>query len=150
MKYYIRRCMVSDTDRIYELCFDILGYKFPKEQVEKNIRRLIGSKDNLLLVAVDESDYVIGFMHANDHNPIYAPPMKNIMALAVDEDYRGNGIGHMLLEAAEEWARQTGASGLRVNSGVEQKRALGFYKSLGFEYIKTVYNSRKMFRKEEQ
>jgi len=145
MEYKIRRCMVSDSRRIYELCRISLGYDFTAEQVENNVRKLIGSPENLLLVAVDEEDEVVGFIHASNHDPVYAPPMKDIMAVAIDESYRHIGIGSRLIKAVEEWARATGAHGIRTNSGIEQKSAVRFYKSCGFEYIKTLYNLRKMF-----
>lgn len=145
MNFKIRRCMVSDAHRIYELCRISLGYDFTEEQVEANVRKLIGSKENLLMVAVDEDDEVVGFIHANDHDPVYAPPMKDIMALAIYDEYRHKGIGKQLVASVEDWAVKTGAKGIRVNSGIEQKSAVIFYKSCGFDYIKTNYNLRKMF-----
>ena len=145
MDFKLRRCMVSDAKRIYELCKQELGYDFTEEQVEANVRRLIGSKENLLLVAVDQGDSVIGFIHANNHDPIYAPPMKDIIAIAVEPAYRKAGLGTKLIRAVEDWAVSTGAKGVRVNAGIEQKNAVKFYKSLGYDYIKTVYNFRKMF-----
>jgi len=145
MNFKIRRCMVSDAKHIYELCRISLGYDFTAEQVETNVRRLMGSPENLLMVAVDEDDECVGFIHASNHDPIYAPPMKDIMALAIYDEYRHKGIGKQLVAAVEAWAQQTGAHGLRVNSGIEQKSAVIFYKSCGFDYIKTLYNLRKMF-----
>lgn len=145
MNTNIRRCMVSDAHRIHALCHEVLGYEFSEEQVEQNLRRLIGSTENLLLVAVDQEDEVIGFIHANNHDPIYAPPMKDVVALAVDPEYRNRGIGRRLLQAVENWARETGAKGIRTNAAVSHKSALGFYKENGYEYIRTVYNIRKMF-----
>lgn len=147
MTFNIRRCMVSDSHRIYELCRNELGYNFSEAQIESNIRRLIGSPENLLLVAVDEEDVVVGFIHANNHDPVYAPPMKDIVAIAIYDEYRHLGLGKRMIRAVEDWAVQTGAHGIRVNSGVEQKSALRFYKSCGYEYIKTAYNFRKMFQK---
>ena len=145
MNTNIRRCMVSDAHRIHALCHEVLGYEFSEEQVEQNLRRLIGSTENLLLVAVDQEDEVIGFIHANNHDPIYAPPMKDIVAIAVSPEFRHHGIGRRLINAVEDWAVATGAKGVRANSGIQQKNALAFYKSMGYEYIKTVYNIRKMF-----
>ena len=145
MNTNIRRCMISDAHDIYELSRKELGYDFSEEQVVQNVRRLIGSAENLLMVAVDSDDKVIGFIHANNHDPIYAPPMKDVVALAVDPEYRNRGIGRRLLQAVEDWARETGAKGIRTNAAVSHKSALGFYKENGYEYIRTVYNIRKMF-----
>lgn len=73
--------------------------------------KLIGSAENLLLVAVDQDDSVIGFVHANNHDPVYAPPMKDIVALVVDPDYRKAGLGRKLIRAVEDWAVSTGRQG---------------------------------------
>lgn len=145
MNYKIRRCMVSDAARIYDLCHRELGYDFSEAQVESNVRRLIGSSENLLMVAVDQSDEVIGFIHANNHDPIYAPPMKDIVAIAVEPEQRNAGLGHALVAAVVSWARETGAYGVRANAGIEQKNAGLFYKACGFQYIRTNYNYRMMF-----
>ena len=145
MNITIRRCMVSDTKPIYELCRTELGYDFPEAQVEANIRRMMGQSNNLLLVAELGSE-VVGFIHAHSHEPVYAPPMKSVVALAVRPEYRNHGLGHMLVAAVEDWARETGAAGVRVNSNENMNDALHFYKSMGFEYIKTQYNFRKMLK----
>lgn len=143
MNIEIRRCMVSDANRIYELCMNELGYHYSEDQVVANVRRLIGLPTNILLVA-EKANEVIGFIHACNHDPVYAPPMKNIVALAISPEYRNKGLGRQLVEAVEQWARDTGASGVRVNSGTQMNNALYFYKSMGYDYIRTQYNFRKM------
>ena len=143
MNINIRRCMISDAHRIYELSMKELGYKFSEEQVEANVRRLIGVPTSLILVA-ESGDEVVGFIHASNHEPVYAPPMKNILGLAVDPEYRKNGLGRMLVEAVENWARETGAAGIRVNSGANMDSGLRFYKALGYDYIRTQYKFKKM------
>ena len=145
MNINIRRCMISDAKPIYELCRSELGYEFPESQVEANVRRMIGESNNLLLVAEQRGE-VVGFIHAHNHEPVYAPPMKSVVALAVNPAYRNHGLGHQLVRAVEDWARETGAAGVRVNSNVNMNEALSFYKSMGFEYIKSQYNFRKMLK----
>ena len=145
MNITIRRCMVSDTAPIHNLGMSILGYNFSVEQVEANIRRLIGQPTDLLLVA-ERGDEVVGFVHATNHDPVYAPPMKSIVALAVKDEFRHQGLGRRLVAAVEDWARETGASGVRVNADVMMSEALTFYKSQGFDYIRTQYNFRKMIK----
>ena len=122
MNTTIRRCMISDAHAIYELCRKELGYDFSEEQVVQNVRRLIGSPENLLMVAVDSEDKVLGFIHANNHDPIYAPPMKDIVAIAVNPEFRHHGLGRRLILAVEDWARETGAKGVRANSDIRQKK----------------------------
>ena len=143
MNIKIRRCMISDAHRIYELSMNELGYKFSEEQVEANVRRLIGVSTSLILVA-ECGEEVVGFIHASNHEPVYAPPMKNILGLAVDSNFRKQGLGRQLVEAVEEWARETGAAGIRVNSGDNMDSGPRFYKSMGYSYIRTQYKFKKM------
>ena len=145
MNVEIRRVMISDAGPIYELCRTELGYDFTRETVEANVRRLIGDPTTLLLVA-EQAGEVVGFVHAHNHNPVYAPPMKSVVALAIKDDARMQGLGHKLIEAVEQWALETGASGVRLNSNEAMTGALYFYKSMGYEYIKTQYNFRKMLK----
>ena len=72
--------------------------------------------------------------------------MKSVMALVVREEFRKQGLGHTLVGAVENWAIETGASGVRLNSGETMNDALHFYKSMGYEYIRTQYNFRKMLK----
>ena len=145
MNINLRRAMISDAKAIYELCRTELGYDFSLEQVETNVRRLIGDSTNLLLVA-EQHNELAGFGHANSHEPVYAPKMKSVLALVVREEFRKQGLGHMLIGAVESWAIETGASGVRLNSGETMNDALHFYKSMGYEYIRTQYNFRKMLK----
>lgn len=145
MNINLRRAMISDAKAIYELCRSELGYDFSEEQVTANVRRLIGDSTNLLLVA-EQNNELAGFVHANSHEPVYAPKMKNVVALVVREEFRKQGLGHSLVNAVENWALETGASGVRLNSGETMNDALHFYKSMGYEYIRTQYNFRKMLK----
>lgn len=58
-----------------------------------------------------------------------------IVALVVDQNYRRQGIGERLIQTAEEWAREKGATKLVLNSGNRDERsdAQQFYKDRGFE-----------------
>ena len=145
MNITLRRAMISDAKAIYELCRSELGYDFSLEQVETNVRRLIGDSTNLLLVA-EQNNELAGFVHANSHEPVYAPKMKSVTALVVREEFRKQGLGHSLVGAVENWAIESGASGVRLNSGDTMNDALHFYKSMGYEYIRTQYNFRKMLK----
>ena len=71
--------------------------------------------------------------------------MKTIVALAVDEAFRGAGAGRMLLEAAEHWARQCGCCGVRLVSGFDREQAHRFYLHCGYRNRKTQFNFVKLF-----
>jgi GNAT superfamily N-acetyltransferase len=58
-----------------------------------------------------------------------------ILAFVVDEEYRGEGIGKMLIKAIEEWAATLGVNSIILSSGNRDERigAHLFYQSLGYE-----------------
>jgi GNAT superfamily N-acetyltransferase len=47
--------------------------------------------------------------------------------LAVDPNRRSGGVGGMLLDAAEDWARGRGATHLELDSGLARTDAHRFY-----------------------
>ena len=104
MNITIRKCMISDAPRIRELSRHLLGFDYPDDKFEANIRRLMTRESNLLLVA-ENNGAMLGFAHACDFDILYGPHLKILRAIAVDDRYRGCGVGKRLLEAVEEWAR---------------------------------------------
>ncbi|WP_338059094.1 GNAT family N-acetyltransferase [Bacillus gaemokensis] len=57
-----------------------------------------------------------------------------IIALLVDEDFRNQGIGKRLIEAAEKWAIEQGVDSIGLNSGncAEREHACQFFKYMGY------------------
>ena len=53
--------------------------------------------------------------------------------LGVAPDHRGKGLGRTLMAAAEEWLRERNAPKIQLMVREDNDRAIGFYKSLGYE-----------------
>ena len=85
----------------------------------------------MILVAVAEGQ-VVGYIHASNDQTLYLPPLKNLLGFAVVEAFRNNGIETALLSAVEEWAKETGASGVRLNPGSTGEKAHRFDRSHGY------------------
>ncbi|MBM7564955.1 GNAT family N-acetyltransferase [Paenibacillus sacheonensis] len=64
-----------------------------------------------------------------------------IIALVVRGECRGQGIGRMLIAAAENWAKQQGAGSMSLNSGNRSEREAAhlFSQRLGFTARSTGY-----------
>jgi len=71
--------------------------------------------------------------------------MKNIMGIAVSSEYKQKGIGRALLQQVENWARETGASGIRLVSGAIRTDAHAFYRRCGYSGNKEQINLKKLF-----
>ena len=149
MEPLIRECRMEDAEFICELNRNEMGYDFPLEQTKQQLSGLLKSSKDKIYVAEIEN-HVVGYVHANDYDLLYALPMKNIMGIAVAGDYRKRGIGAALLSAVEKWAEQTGVSGVRLVSGASRTGAHEFYRCCGYGGEKEQVNFKKFFNAPEQ
>ena len=96
-----------------------------------------GSGRFLALLAMDESDTPIGVLTLSTSFAIYAGGEYGVIdEMYVRPEWRGQGVGRRLVEAAREIARRRSWFRLDVTgpSGSDEARALRFYESLGFEH----------------
>lgn len=66
--------------------------------------------------------------------------------VVVDRDWRGQGIGRNLLEAAEDWARSQGALRVQLLADQRNVRALDFYAGMGWTLTPMVCLNKKLPR----
>ncbi len=84
-----------------------------------------------------------GWVHAHVSHLVERDPEAQIGGLVVDEACRGGGTGRLLMERAEQWARDRGLKSVYLRSNIIRKDAHAFYKKLGYEIVKTQYAFRK-------
>jgi GNAT superfamily N-acetyltransferase len=60
----------------------------------------------------------------------------HLQSLMVTEPWRGRGVGGRLVAAAEDWARERGATQLRLDAWEFAEGPLPFYESLGYRTAK--------------
>ncbi|MDQ7094027.1 GNAT family N-acetyltransferase [Desulfosporosinus sp. PR] len=143
MEIAIRKCELRDLSEIVLLNKKEMGYDYPVEDTKVQLARMLKDSNHRIYVATVD-DRVAGYVHANNYDLLYAPPMKNIMGIAVSSDYRKIGIGKMLLNEVEKWARDTGA-GVRLVSGATRTGAHAFYSACGYTCNKEQKNFSKRF-----
>lgn len=131
MNIVIRKAAVSDAEIIAEISSKDLGYDCTADFVKKKLAGLDTSRE-AVFAAASEND-VIGYIHIEKYDTLYFDTLANVLGLAVRSDSRRNGAGKLLIEAAESWAREIGASGIRLNSGGSRTGAHSFYRSVGFD-----------------
>lgn len=121
-----------------------MGYEYPVEYTKKQLEQIMNDSNHKIYIAV-VADKVVGYVHANNYDLLYSPHLKNIMGIAVSSDYKRNGIGKMLLDKIEKWARDTGAYGIRLVSGSTRAGAHAFYMNCGYIGSKEQKNFKKIF-----
>lgn len=146
MKIIIRECDLEDYKEIALLDKNEMGYDYPAEDTKKQLIKLLNSNTDKIYVAMVDNK-IAGYVHANNYDVLYSPHLKNIMGIAVASNYRRNGIATLLLNAAEQWARDTGACGVRLVSGAGRIGAHAFYTACGYSNNKDQKNFKKVFEK---
>lgn len=144
MNVVIRECQLGDYAQIAQINKNELGYDYPAEDTQKQLSKLLSDPKNKIYLAMVDNK-LVGYIHANDYDCLYAPHFKNIMGIAVVADYQKNGIGKMLLSEIEQWAKETNACGVRLVSGASRTGAHAFYRACGYSSKKDQKNFCKIF-----
>lgn len=132
----LREARPSDADRMTDMAGQ-LGYPLGPGELAERLPRVAGTRDAVVLVAVDVEDQPIGWIHVELKATLLAPLAAQVMGLVVDERARSQGIGARLLERGEAWARERGCHAMLVGTRVTRERAHRFYRRQGYELLKT-------------
>jgi len=140
----IRECCISDYHRIHDINQYSFGYEYPLNKTKERLSEILKRPTEKLYVAcIDEN--IVGYIHGSDYECTYSDSLKNIMAIAVEEAFRGRGIGKALLIAIENWAKKCNCCGVRLVSGFDRTNAHEFYLHCGYINRKQQKNFIKLF-----
>jgi len=132
----IRPMRPDDADAVADLTAQ-LGYPADANTISASMVRIIARPDDdALLVAIDDGDEPVGWIHVARSPALETSPSATIHGMVVDEGRRSAGIGAELLAAAETWARSHGATSITVRSRTERARAHRFYERHGYAETK--------------
>ncbi|QTD41887.1 GNAT family N-acetyltransferase [Sporosarcina sp. Te-1] len=133
MNITVRRLQEQDYEALVKL-FKELGYPSSQRAIEERFNLLNQQEAYHSFVAVDEGR-VVGFagvcqMFQFERDGSYA----RILAFVIDSNARKRGIGTILLNSIEEWARQNNCHSITLNSGNREERlaAHSFYETNGY------------------
>ncbi len=132
MNVNVREANLNDTEMLYTINKEELGYDFDLENTRIRLSNLLNNSSNKIIVA-ELNQKIVGYVHGVDYDLFYSNHMKNIMGIAVASEYKRKGIGSLLIKDIESWAKNTGAVGVRLNSGSTRLSAHEFYLSCGYE-----------------
>ena len=133
--HMIREINISDAEDIQKICKTALGYDVDISTVRNQIKKLsCDNKNHIIAVYEDENTKkVIGFVHAQVYESVYSDIGLNILGLAVDPDFKGNGVGKKLIGYIEKHAMDNVISFIRLNSANHRVEAHRFYENIGYK-----------------
>ena len=137
----IRRVTLADSGHVASLV-SALGYPTSSAQMVRRLESILSDDDYATLVAC-EGERIVGFVGTRvgllfEGDGLYG----QIMAVAVAPDCQRNGIGRMLMHAAESMLIARGACVFVVTSGNHRADAHAFYENIGYTFTGRRYGKR--------
>jgi ribosomal protein S18 acetylase RimI-like enzyme len=132
----LRRAGAGDAERLAELCGQ-LDYPLSPEQLQPRLVEIGQGEPNDVYVAVGADGRVLGWVQVYVRQLLMVERHAEMGGLVVDEACRGRGIGRMLVDWAEAWAREHGCESLYLRSNVQREAAHRFYERMGYQLVKT-------------
>lgn len=142
----IREAKIEDIEQIviileqiskihYEKRPDIFKKK-SKNEIRKNTIEMLKDKKRKIIVAADDTLKIYGLIIYNikevkEHINLRDSKVLWIEELGVDESYRKNGIGKMLMEKVEEDAKMLDCTRIELNCWDFNNNAISFYERFG-------------------
>ena len=130
---------IFDAQEIQSISNFELGYDVNLDIVKKQIRKLTNDNKHNIIIGFEneQTRKIIGFVHAELYESLYMDTGLNILGLAVNSNFQGQGIGKKLMSAIEDYALKNNISYIRLNSNVRRIEAHKFYESIGYVCDKT-------------
>ena len=143
MSVTIRKSDPKDTEAIFSLLPRLADFPLPEGRSPEDIIRktaslvaeaLQGSSGDAELLVAAEDQTVIGFVLLQTRNDFFTgEPHGYVADLAVKKEVEGRGVGRLLLEASEHWARRRGYRRIVLHALSGNERAKGIYEKFGFK-----------------
>ncbi|MGX7101183.1 GNAT family N-acetyltransferase [Gemella sanguinis] len=135
----LRDITIFDAQEIQRISKIVLGYDVDLDIVKKQIEKLTNDNKHNVIIGFEneQTRKIVGFVHAELYESLYMDTGLNILGLAVDSNFQGQGIGKKLMSAIEDYALKNNISFIRLNSNVRRVEAHKFYESIGYICDKT-------------
>jgi GNAT superfamily N-acetyltransferase len=127
----VRDAALADASAIASLVTQ-LGYSTAAAAMEPRLKRMLSLPHHVIVVAECSGD-VVGIAGACVDHGVEMDTYGRITALAVDEKWRGRGVGKRLVQHVERWCRERGADRVSLTSGNHRPDSHKFYKALAYE-----------------
>ena len=136
MSFHIRKAEPRDMDRLIRLLetlFEIeTDFGFDEVRQRAGLRLLLNSGKDCVLVAENEGE-VIGMCSVQTVISTAEGGHSGwVEDVVIAEEFRGRGVGRLLLRQAEAWAVDHGVTRLQLLADRNNGAALDFYRRLGW------------------
>jgi GNAT superfamily N-acetyltransferase len=114
--------------------------RYDDEQTSEQLQRIVDGDDAALFVAED-SGRLVGlaevYLKRDDTHPAtIAYTYGYLQSLMVTEAIRGQGVGRRLIQAAHHWAKERGATEMRLSTWEHAAGPQAFYEGLGYRTLR--------------
>lgn len=130
----IREAEIKDIVALTDLMNE-LGYETTADEMKTRFTNIQNHPDHKTFVAVVNGQ-IAGMAgmtknYSYEQNDIYI----RVIALVVNHAFRKKGVGKVLMETSEAWAKEIGANAVLLNCGNREERtaARQFYQKIGYE-----------------
>jgi ribosomal protein S18 acetylase RimI-like enzyme len=141
----IRTAILKDLNDILNLSSKLISYDYALDRTIdvtwpnslggiSYFKTQIMAADGLVLVAESDSK-IVGFLVGEFVAPLSYRKVQHLAELSeifVLEEFRGLGIGAMLIKEFLTWCKEKGAERIRVEVSAGNESAIKLYKKLGF------------------
>lgn len=128
----IRGALKEDAKTVYRFMCELEDTQFDYSQFEENYFKILDNPNTIYMVA-EEDDKVIGLLSCHGQFLLHHMDMVfEIQELYVDEDYRSQKAGQLLIERLEAILKEQGYKFLEVASNIKRTDAHRFYLKNGF------------------
>ena len=129
---FVRNAEASDAAALAELMTQ-LGYPTTSAEMSKRLMSILGDANFATFVAIKDEEVcgMIGLLtqRSYEHDDVGG----RILALVVSEKMRGQGVGRLLIEEAEQFFLGREIRRVAVNTRLEREGAHRFYEAVGFK-----------------
>jgi ribosomal protein S18 acetylase RimI-like enzyme len=123
---------LDEVSRLFDQYRVFYNQSSDLDAATKFLQERFQNQDSTVFIA-SECDRMVGFIQL--YPSFSSVSMKRVWILNdlfVDESYRKQGIAKLLMSAAEQFARETGAVRLALSTQISNVAAQALYESLGY------------------
>jgi ribosomal protein S18 acetylase RimI-like enzyme len=142
----IRKANESDLNGMIELWKDFMDYHIAFDRFwtrsdhghesAYNYIKSILDEDNVQVLVASMGNRIIGYQISQilEHPPVLQKTRYCLVNdIAIDDKYRGRGIGSEMFEEVKKWAKQKGVDRMELQVASGNEKAIRFYEKQGMK-----------------